>query len=328
MSSPGRQRRDNIIETVLHACRGDGVLGAAGGHVVVVAVSGGPDSTALLHALSRSARRLRLELVVVHVDHDQRSGSANDARVVAGLAAELGLAHEEVRVSPRGGDEEALRSARYAALERVARRVGAGTIALGHTADDQAETVLLHVLRGAGLDGLAAMRVREGLRFRPLLGAWRSQVEAYCAARGLDPLHDPTNDDQGFTRNRVRAELLPFLEQRYNARVKEALVRLAEAAAAEHDAVVALAERWSRGRRGAVPRAAFNGLPEAVRAEVVRRAWQRAAGLEALPGGSRRLAQALRLAARPGPGMIQLGGGFEFVVDAAEVAVRSRETTP
>ncbi|MDQ6747707.1 MAG: tRNA lysidine(34) synthetase TilS, partial [Candidatus Dormibacteraeota bacterium] len=207
---PGR--RDNLVERLVHACRVDPIL-AAGAPRVVVAFSGGPDSTALLHGLRRASGRLRLELLAVHVDHGLRGAdSAADRDAAAACCAELGVPLRVVEVKPRGRSEGATRDARHAALEVVAAEVDAATIALGHTADDQAETVLLHLLRGSGLEGVAAMSPREGRRFRPLLGVWREQVEAYCRRHGLRPVRDASNVDLGFARNRVRHELIPLLE--------------------------------------------------------------------------------------------------------------------
>ena len=314
--------RDNVVEAVLAACRADPVLASPREHRVVIAFSGGPDSSTLLHALVRARRRLRLDLLAVHVDHGLRPGAAEEALAAGAFAAELGIPLEVARVKPRGGSEDAARRARHAGLEAVAARVGAGTVALGHTFDDQAETVLLHLLRGSGLEGLAAMAVREDLRFRPLLAVRRSQVDAYCARHRLAPLRDPSNEDPVFLRNRVRHELLPLLERRFNPRASEALVRLALAAGEEHAVVVAAAAGWLESNSAPYPRPAFLALPPAVRVEVLRRAWAAAAGLERPPGDAAKLRQAMRMLERGGRGMIQLGRGFELVVDANAFAIR------
>ena len=321
MPGPSR-RRDNVVEAVLHACRRDPVLGERGRRAVVVAVSGGPDSSVLLHALSRAAPSLGLHLTAVHVDHGLRTSGQREAARAAAFAAEVGVTLEVHRVSPRGSSEDAARRARYAALEEAAARLDAFTIALGHTADDQAETVLLHLLRGAGLEGLAAMAPREGLRFRPLLGTWRRQVEAYCVRHGIAPVHDESNDTSRFTRNRVRRELIPFLETGYNPRARQALVRLADAARDEHAVVTAAAQRWLRRRRSPYPLGSFNQLETAVRVEVLRAAWAAAAGLDAPAGDSARLRQALALLGTRRGGMIHLGRGFELVVHQDDFEIR------
>ncbi|GAC1584072.1 MAG: hypothetical protein NVS3B24_23120 [Candidatus Dormibacteria bacterium] len=286
----------------------------------MVGYSGGPDSMALLHALQHAAGALELDLAAVHVDHGVRGDSAAHAEGASRFAAELGVPYEVVRVRARGRGENALRQARYAALEAAAVRLGAHSIALGHTATDQAETVLLHLLRGSGVGGLAGMRVRDGLRFRPLLEVSRAAVEAHCARHGMLPLRDPSNDDASFTRNRVRHELMPLLEKRFNPRVQAALGRLANAAYDEHAVVLALAEDWITERDGAMPREAFRGLLPAVQLEVLRSAWLKAAGGQR-PGGAARLNQAVRLARGKRRGVIQLGSGLELHADAEQLRV-------
>ena len=319
---PRSRRRDNIIETVLQACRRDPVLATSGGHKVVVAFSGGPDSSALLHALSRGAASLGLDLLAVHVDHGLRPASAAAAEAASTVAARLGVAVEVHRARLQGGGEDAARGARYRVLEGVAARVRASTIAVGHTADDQAETVLLHLLRGSGLEGLAAMAPREGLRFRPLLGTWREQVEAHCAHYGLEPTHDETNDTTRFARNRVRHELIPLLEAAYNPRAREALLRLAESARDEHAVVTGAARRFLRRHASPYPLAAFNRLEAAVRVEVLRLAWASTAGLPGPAGDAARLRQALEVLAAGRAGMIHLGRGFELLVHTDDFEIR------
>jgi tRNA(Ile)-lysidine synthase len=197
---------------VARALDGDHVLGS--GERVVVACSGGPDSTALLDALARLAPPRGLELTVAHVDHGLRVGSDTEAAVVAGLAAERGLAFEPLRVDIHAGAnlQDRARRARHGALADLARRLGATAIALGHTADDQAETVLMRALRGATPGSLRAMAPREGLLARPLLRLWRVDTVAYCAALGVVPLDDPGNRDPRHLRSRVRHEVIPVLE--------------------------------------------------------------------------------------------------------------------
>ena len=176
---------------------------------VVVACSGGADSLALLAlAVERT-----LDPIAVHVDHGLRSGSAGEARAVAALAAdvEAGFRAVSVDVEPGPNLEARARVARYEALERVRVAVGATAVLVGHTADDQAETVLLNFLRGSGSAGLAGMPVRRDTVVRPLLELRRADTEELCAALGLDPIHDPSNDDLAYRRNWVRHEVLPAL---------------------------------------------------------------------------------------------------------------------
>jgi tRNA(Ile)-lysidine synthase len=185
------------------------------GEAVVVACSGGPDSTAMLDALARLAPPRGLRLHVAHVDHGLREGSADEAEVVAAAAARHGLPFSALTagVAASGSSlQDRARDARHLALRELAAGAGATAIALGHTADDQAETVLMRALSGATPRGLAAMGDRTGALARPLLRAWRADVTAYCSALGLATLEDPSNADPRFLRARVRHELLPALE--------------------------------------------------------------------------------------------------------------------
>jgi tRNA(Ile)-lysidine synthase len=218
---------------------------------LLVGVSGGADSLCLLHALRALALELGLALHVAHLDHGLRAASAADAAWVGALCAEWGLPctleHCAVRVLAERGRlslEDAARQARYSFLVQVAQQVGARTVAVGHTADDQAETVLLHLLRGAGLEGLAGMapdarwplpgeRGADHLRLlRPLLTLTRAETEAYCAAAGLLPRQDESNRDLAYARNRVRLELLPLLRE-LNPGITATLGRTAQVIAGE-----------------------------------------------------------------------------------------------
>jgi tRNA(Ile)-lysidine synthase len=199
------------------------------GEHVLIACSGGPDSTALLDALARLAPPRSWRLSVAHVDHGLRPGSATEADLVSRLAAERGVAFRalSVQVAPGGSLQDRARSARHAALRSEASRVGAGVIALGHTADDQAETVLMRALTGASPAGLPAMAERERGLVRPLLRVWRDATIAYCAALGIEPLDDPSNSDPRFLRSRVRHEVIPALEAVFPG-ARRRLVVLAE----------------------------------------------------------------------------------------------------
>jgi tRNA(Ile)-lysidine synthase len=208
---------------------------------LLLAVSGGADSTALLLIMARLAKNLRLELGVAHFDHAMRGrrASRREERFVRELAESSGLPF--YNESAREGQlkaEAAARSARYEFLAAVAEREGYAAVATGHTASDQAETVLLHLVRGAGLDGLAGMQARgawpfpghDGLTLlRPLLSVSRRGTLAYCAAACVQPIEDESNASPRYRRNRVRHELLPLLRD-LNPRIDDALVRLAESA--------------------------------------------------------------------------------------------------
>jgi tRNA(Ile)-lysidine synthase len=201
----------------------------APGESVLIACSGGPDSTALLDALARLAPPRGWRLTVAHVDHGLRAESGGDADVVAALASARALPFRSIRVEVEGGGslQDHARNARHAALKAEAGRVGASLIALGHTADDQAETVLMRLLAGASPAGLPAMAERERGLARPLIRVWRDATIAYCAALGIEPLVDPSNADPRFLRSRVRHEVIPALEAVFPG-ARRRLVVLAE----------------------------------------------------------------------------------------------------
>ena len=221
---------------------------------LVVAVSGGPDSSALLHCLCRLKERHLLSLHVAHLNHDFRGEEAEeDARFVSALARDLELDATVVRRDVPAYQqqrrissfEQAARELRYTFLSEVARSVDAAAVAVGHTSDDLAETVLLHILRGAGTQGLRGMselsswpwpRDAGALQlFRPLLQATRDDTVGYCRALAKDCRDDSGNYLPQFTRNRVRNHLLPLLTSEFNPRVRESLTRLSRAAALELD---------------------------------------------------------------------------------------------
>jgi tRNA(Ile)-lysidine synthase len=256
----------------------------APGTRVVVGFSGGQDSTCLLHALSRP--RMRLEVVAAHVDHALRPDSAETANRAREAAAAMGVACEVRRVDvgeyrrglPAWSVQQAARAARYHVLSRVAQEHQAAALLVAHTADDQAETVLLNLLRGSGLAGLAGMPLEEMLDprrlgppiaeppaeatepsaahraelfakreasgvvlARPLLKVTRATTRAYCAEAGLTVIEDASNQARDFTRNRVRLDLLPALEA-YNPSIREVLARTADLAGEDVAALEAVVE--------------------------------------------------------------------------------------
>ncbi len=205
---------------------------------LLAGVSGGSDSTALARLLALAAPRRGWRLVLGHVDHGLRPGSERDAEFVAGLAAELGAEFSLGRVEvERGGRslEEAARDARRGALLVMAAQTGAQAIALGHTQDDQAETVLMRLLMGTGPAGLAAMRPWDPPWWRPLLALTRDQLRAWLEADGHAWREDPSNAGLEPLRNRVRHRLLPLARGLVNPRASEALARLAELAGGEEE---------------------------------------------------------------------------------------------
>jgi tRNA(Ile)-lysidine synthetase-like protein len=202
---------------------------------LVLAVSGGTDSTALCLLLAELRDEFGLVLHVAHFDHRARPrAAAADAAFVAELANHIGATLRVGRADAPPKNEDDARTARYEFLRRVARDLGATAVATGHTRDDQAETVLLHITRGAGLAGLAGMRPERDGIVRPLLTLARADTVAVCAAAGITPREDPTNRSLRFARNRIRHRVLPELAK-LNPEITSAIARLAEAAAAVAD---------------------------------------------------------------------------------------------
>jgi len=262
------------VAAVRNAVRAS-VAGSAPGGLVLAACSGGPDSLALAAALAFVAPRAGLRAGAVTVDHGLQEGSADRAAAVAAVLSGLGLDPVRavaVTVDGAGGPEAAARTARYAALEEAAADLGATAVLLGHTLDDQAETVLLGLARGSGARSLAGMPPRRGVFLRPLLGLRRQVTAGACAALDLAPWADPHNADRRFARVRVRLDALPALEAALGPGVAEALARTADQL--RDDAEVL--EKIASSRRTADPdlmsAAALAELPGAVRSRVLRSA--------------------------------------------------------
>ncbi|HEU5268633.1 MAG TPA: tRNA lysidine(34) synthetase TilS [Jatrophihabitans sp.] len=259
-----------------------------------VACSGGADSVALAAALAFEARAAHRPAGLVTVDHGLQPDSAERAAAVAELGHRLGLDPVRcltVRVGRQGGPEAAARTARYAALQPLTEH---GLVLLGHTADDQAETVLLGLGRGSGLRSIAGMRPAGRGYLRPLLGLRRSITEAACAAEGLPVWQDPHNTDPRFRRVRLRTEVLPLLEDVLAGGVTEALARTAAQLQDDEDALRLLAERLltEADRPDGLQVAALLDQPDALTGRVLKR-WAERAGTGPLTaehvGGLRRL---------------------------------------
>ncbi|HOG78525.1 MAG TPA: tRNA lysidine(34) synthetase TilS [Anaerolineaceae bacterium] len=261
--------------------------------VILVGLSGGADSLCLADLLDR----LGYPLAVAYFNHGLRPEAAHEAETIAQLATSRGWQYlstsapiAEMARQQRLSIEAAARQARYTFLFDAARRVGAQAVAVGHQADDQVETVLLHLLRGSGLNGLRAMRWRAIFPdwdpqiplVRPLLGTWRTEIAVCCADRGLVPLEDATNAEQHFTRNRIRAQLLPMLET-YNPQIKSALWRLAFTLQGDFDILTSVVDttfqsllRQSDLGRVAMDHHTLAELEDGLLAAVLRRAAQSA----------------------------------------------------
>ena len=263
------------------------------GRSLVVAVSGGPDSLALLHALVALRGRLKLRLHGAHLDHGLRgAASASDAEFTGRTFRRLGVPHTveradvgAFRTAHRVSLEVAAREVRYTFLARVASEQRADAVALGHTADDQVETVLMHVVRGSGLTGLRGMEAVsrreiagvETTLLRPLLSVSREETVEYCRASGLRPRLDESNLSGEMTRNRIRSDLIPLLET-FNPAIRDAIIRLSRTAGQDlellESATDAAWDEVARDHAGGIilRRDAFDRLAPALRSRVLRRA--------------------------------------------------------
>ncbi|MCX2970764.1 MULTISPECIES: tRNA lysidine(34) synthetase TilS [Streptomyces] len=319
------------------------------GPLVLVACSGGADSMALASALAFEAPKLGVRAGAVTVDHGLQDGSAARAHEVAERLSALGLAPVEavsVTVGPGAGPEAAARDARYAALDAAAERTGAAAVLLGHTRDDQAETVLLGLARGSGTRSLAGMAGVSGSltgapgterRYRrPFLAVDRQTTRTACLAQSLPVWDDPHNTDPAFTRSRVRHEAMPTLEKALGKGVTEALARTARLSRDDADAL----DAWAADAERAVRRAPAAGPPGAVALEVAplhalppavrRRVLRRAAIAAGAPAGSlfaRHIEEADRLlTAWRGQRALNLPGRVEALRQGGTLVLRRSES--
>lgn len=246
------------------AARLVGLEDLAHGTRVVVACSGGPDSLALL-ALARARD---LDVLAVYVDHGLRSGTAHDAQVARAAAAAVGASARviEVAFDARVNLEARARDARYEALTRAAGDAGAAAVLVGHTRDDQAETVLLGLLRGSGTAGLAGMAIERDSVRRPMLGLRRADTHEICARLGFTPVRDPMNDELHHKRVWLRREVMPRLERGATRDLVEVLARQAEVLREDNELLDAIAAEHAPDDA-----VALSALPRALARRVVRR---------------------------------------------------------
>lgn len=310
-------------------------LGEGGGRELLVALSGGPDSSALLLALAEGRERTGWQPHAMHVDHrisnarQRRAFREAAARGAALAQVPLDISFADALARARGrriGIEAAAREVRYEALAVRAREIGATAVAVAHTRNDQAETVLLHIVRGAQLDGLAGMRLLSPLPYaddlllaRPMLDLTRDEARAICAAWGFEPAEDPTNDDLEWLRNRIRHRLLSQLRD-LNPQIDAALARLAEGAAADRafldQAAAATLDGLAKDEEGTWSRADLAPLHPALRRRVLRLIVA-GAGLEL---SAERTAAAERLLERDS-GEVQLGADISLRLRRGRVAL-------
>ena len=316
-----------------------GTLGRCGllssGQTLVAALSGGADSVAMLSVLAGISREHGFGVVAAHLDHALRQDSREDVAFCSELCQRLNVPLKTARIDVRArasrqGLEAAAREARYAFLREVRQRHAASAIAVAHTRDDQAETVLLRLLRGAGRLGLTAMQPRAGDIVRPLLAVSRPDVLAYLEEQGLSWREDSSNANRSFLRNRVRWELLPYLETRFNPRIRELLTTMARLLSDEQDVLAPLGEqlfaRAARHEDGAVllARAALAEAPRAVARLAIRNALTRTGGLRGI--GAVHVERVLDLSLRPRASgrRLPLPGAREAAVQFAELRIGTR----
>ncbi|MCL6518469.1 MAG: tRNA lysidine(34) synthetase TilS [Armatimonadetes bacterium] len=313
--------RHRLIESLLATVRQYTML--LPGEKVLVAVSGGPDSVALLHALWTVRDELSISLHVAHLNHSFRGEESDkDEEYVRSLAANLLIpcSVEKVDVPKiqktlRISAEQAARLVRYEFLENTAEKIGASRIALGHTADDQVETVLMNIIRGTGVDGLVGMPPVRGKIIRPLISVRRKDVNAYIQEAGLQPRIDETNLLPIYTRNRIRLQLLPTLRV-FNPDIDTAILQLAELARADSAYLDEKAKeafiqntKSRDGKSVHLDLSVFEVEPLAIRRRVIREAYKAIKG-EITDLGYKHVEELLRLIATVGGFRYELPGGI------------------
>ncbi len=302
---------------------------------LLVAVSGGPDSVCLLHILAGLREELGIELHAAHLDHRLRgSESEEDARYVSRLVGQLGVPAtiqardvNEYRLQHRLSPEEAAREIRYTFLAEVAGSIGTDCVATGHTADDNAETILMHLIRGAGTLGLTGLQPRSQWRspensltiIRPFLPVNRRETEDYCSKHHLEPRTDSSNLSMSPLRNKIRRQLLPLLES-YNPRIREALLRTARIAGDDLAVLDGEGDRWwdsiAEKRDGAVvlDKEKLLGLAAGLQRLLLRRAIKEIAGdlkdVEAI-----HIEAMMEALGKPAGKLVSLPGGLVFITE-------------
>ncbi|MBU1006134.1 MAG: tRNA lysidine(34) synthetase TilS [Candidatus Omnitrophica bacterium] len=309
---------------------------------ILVGFSGGPDSVTLLRVLCEIKEEYSLCIHIAHLDHKFRGDESKaDRRFCEDLAKDLGIGItcEEIDVPKIAAEkgissEEAARIERYDFFKRTAEKRGIKKLAVGHNRDDQAETVLMRVLRGAGTLGLGGISPVKNIPsltiIRPLIEMSRKEIEKFVGENSLEFRHDPSNDDVFFTRNRIRGELIPYLEKNFNSNVKEVLANMAENLRAENEFLEKFSNRKLRGLSRVKKKEILLDIkklkrqPEAVRKRILR------AALREYKGDLRRFTYQhwkeieKLIDERPGNSIVDLPGGINIIKNKATLTLTSQ----
>lgn len=341
---------DNKIKKTIHETIVKHEFIAQGDHIII-GVSGGPDSICLFNVLTELATELSLTLHPVHINHGFRPGAAEeDQSYVEEFCAAKGYPCKSFRIDCAAmakelgmTSEEAGRKARYDAFRKVCYDVVKSSgdlttdkikIAVAHNANDQAETILFRILRGTGIDGLAGIEYsrREGefLVIRPLLDVWRTDIEQYCQENKLNPARDHTNEEAIYARNKIRLELIPYIEKEYNENIKEGLVRLGKIAAADKEYLWSCAEKemnrlqvtseLTRPTETVLDRKGLSQLHEALRHRIIMKAFAQQ-GLTSDITAERLAAADKIIMKKQGPKTVEFPRGYRLTVAAGKVRV-------
>jgi tRNA(Ile)-lysidine synthase len=284
------------------------------GDKVIVAVSGGADSLALAYALSAEAEKVAITVIGVTVDHQLQAASSVQAEKVVAQLSKFGLSCviKKVTVDIKEGLEASARKVRYEALSEVAEKENAVAVFLGHTKDDQAETVLLGLARGSGTRSLSGMAHHNGIYVRPLLEITRTQNEEFCKEVGLDYWNDPHNQDSQFARVRVRTEALPVLEKSIGPGISDALARSSHLLRDDADAL----DHWAKREENHLDLldldcSHLETLPRAIRTRILRAAIYAAGAPSGSVSAEHVSAVEALISAWSGQGALNLPGGVK-----------------